>query len=385
MWSEIIGQERAQRLLAQSMRDGRVAHAYCLWGPEAVAAEALAIAFARAVNCRTPTVTDSAVVPCMECRSCRQMQNLQHPNLHLVFALPTGKSGSSDDSPASRLSEDQLAMVQEEIARKAENPYHRILLEGATTIRIGTIRDIKKSVQLSQSQEGRRVFILFQAELMTMEAANALLKTLEEPQDNITLILCTERKELLPQTILSRCQQVQLEPLSDDIIAQALERSYHVDAPSARITASLAHGSIRRALDIRESNLLATRDEIVHLLRTALKGGAYRIELLNAIDELVGGSDRATARTVLSLLLVWLRDAYALHAGAEESVIVNRDMLPTLTKFAQAYGSRDLPAALVALEDTMRALQGNAHVHVSMLTAMLTLRRIFLQSAAPSS
>ncbi|MFM8473750.1 MAG: ATP-binding protein, partial [Candidatus Kapaibacterium sp.] len=334
---------------------------------------------------RTPTVTDSAVVPCMECRSCRQMQNLQHPNLHLVFALPTGKSGSSDDSPASRLSEDQLALVQEEIARKAENPYHRIVLEGANTIRIGTIRDIKKSVQLSQSQEGRRVFILFQAELMTMEAANALLKTLEEPQDNITLILCTERKELLPQTILSRCQQVQLEPLSDDIIAQALERSYHVDAPSARITASLAHGSIRRALDIRESNLLATRDEIVHLLRTALKGGAYRIELLNAIDELVGGSDRATARTVLSLLLVWLRDAYALHAGAEESVIVNRDMLPTLTKFAQAYGSRDLPAALVALEDTMRALQGNAHVHVSMLTAMLTLRRIFLQSAAPSS
>ena len=385
MWQDIIGQERAQRLLAQSIRDGRVAHAYCLWGPEAVSAEALAIAFARTVNCLSPHIADTAVLPCMTCRSCKQMQNLQHPNLQLVFALPTGKSGSSDDSPASRLSEDQLGLVQDEIARKAENPYHRISLEGASAIRIGTVRDIKKSVQLSQSQGGRRVFILFQAELMTMEAANALLKTLEEPQENVTLILCTERREMLPQTILSRCQQVQLEPLSDDVIAEALERTYHVEASVARITASLAHGSIRRALDIRESNLLATRDEIVHLLRTALKGGAFRIDLLTAIDELVGTSDRSNARTVLSLLLVWLRDAYALHAGAEDSVIVNRDMLPTLTKFAQAYGSRDIPAALTVLEDTMRALHGNAQIHLSMLTAMLSLRRIFLQPAPAGS
>jgi hypothetical protein len=116
-----------------------------------------------------------------------------------------------------------------------------------------------------------------------------------------------------------------------------------------------------------------------------LKGGAFRIDLLTAIDELVGTSDRSNARTVLSLLLVWLRDAYALHAGAEDSVIVNRDMLPTLTKFAQAYGSRDIPAALAVLEDTMRALHGNAQIHLSMLTAMLSLRRIFLQPAPAGS
>jgi DNA polymerase-3 subunit delta' len=384
MWPDIIGQERAQRLLSQSIRDERVAHAYCMWGPEAVSAEALAIAFARAVNCLTPTISENAVVPCMNCRSCKQMHTLQHPNVQLVFALPTGKTGSGDDSPASRLSEDQLAQVQEEIARKAENPYHRISLEGASAIRIGTVRDVKKSVQLAQSQGGRRVFILLQAELMTMEAANALLKTLEEPQDNVTLILCTERKEMLPQTILSRCQQVQLEPLSDEIIADALQRTYHVEPAAARITASLAHGSIRRALDIQESSLLATRDEIVQMLRTALKSGTYRIELLNAIDELVGNSDRAAARTVLSLLLVWLRDAYALHAGADASVLVNQDMTVVLTKFAQAYGSRDLPAAMAVIEETIRGLHGNAQIHLSMLTAMLSLRRIFAQPSAAS-
>ena len=141
MWSNIIGQKRSVLLLRHAMHEQRVAHAYCFFGPEAVACEALALAFAQALNCAKP-VDES---PCGTCKSCVQMNALQHPNVQLIFALPTGKVGNADDSPISHLSDDQLALVHEEIARKSENLYHRISLDGATAIRINTIREIGRA------------------------------------------------------------------------------------------------------------------------------------------------------------------------------------------------------------------------------------------------
>lgn len=140
-WSRVVGQEHAKELLISAIKRGQLSHAYCIWGPPGVGKDALALELARVLNCLNPIETPSNIEACNQCQSCLQMSHLQHPNLHLVFALPSStKSSSNDESPLLRLSDDQISLIQEQIALKARNPYHDISIPNATQIRIAAIR-----------------------------------------------------------------------------------------------------------------------------------------------------------------------------------------------------------------------------------------------------
>ncbi len=379
MWSSVVGQHRAKDNLQRAILNERVAHAYCFWGAEATAAEALALEFARCLNCQNPQKTESGVEACGQCKSCTQTEHLQHPNIKLIFALPAGKGSSGDDDdPASRMSEEQLSDIQEQIRLKAENPYHDIQLSNASQIRIASIREVKKSIQFSASQSGHRVVILCDADQMTTEAANAFLKTLEEPQNSVTLILCTARRELLPQTILSRCQQIHLELLTVEEIQQALVEQYSMDDANALLCASLAQGSLTQALSFQNDDAQQLRNDVVDLLRSALRPGAYRVDLMAKLDELTHQADRASLEKMLSLLMIWLRDALLMSTTNSNVGVINRDQLPTLEKFVQAYGSKDTMSTIALVEDCIRSIKGNGQVHVNLVCMLIGIRQIFL-------
>ncbi len=378
MWNAVIGQERAKDNLQRAILKDRVAHAYCFWGPEGVGKDALAIEFARCLNCEQPLRGTNSIDACGECRSCKQAEHLQHPNIKLVFALPAGKgSGSDEENAAAKLSEDQLAILQEQIQLKSENPYFNIALPNATQIRIALIREIKKSVQLSQSQHGHRVIIFCEADQMTNEAANAFLKTLEEPQPGVTMILCTSRKDQLPQTILSRCQQVQFDALADDQICKALVERVGMDEQGARLSASLAQGSYSAAMNLANHDTRALRNAIVDLLRSAMRGGNYRIDIMSKLDELSADADKAELEKMLVLLLVWMRDAMMVLHGASAEQIINQDQFETIQKFVTAYGTRDYAAAIDRIEECVRNIRGNGQVHLNLVTMVLSLRQLF--------
>ncbi len=379
MWSSLIGQHRAKDNLQRALVGGRVAHAYCFWGPAGVGKEAAALELARCLNCEHPKVSEASYEACGECKSCKQCEHLQHPNLRLVFALPAGKgSGADDDSPIGRFNDDQLAELQEHMQLKAEQPYHSIRLNGATQIRIASVRDIKKSVQMSQAQRGHRVVILCDAERMTTEAANAFLKTLEEPGSGVTFILCSSRKEQLPQTILSRCQQIQFDSLSDADIRQALMDREELSEQQARLCASLAQGSYSQALSVMSSDTQSQRNEVVNLLRAAMRGGNYRSDILSSLDELTADADRSDVEQMLNVLLLWLRDAMMVQFGAEMESIINIDQYEILSKFVAAYPGRDYAAAITLIEEAIRNIRGNGQIHLNLVSLMLGLRTVFL-------
>ena len=120
-WSLIIGQERIKTQLKQTLQNHRIAHAYLFYGPEGIGKDALAIEFAKAMNCET-----GSIEACGACKNCRRMDTFQYPNTKLVFALPSGKSEKTGDDPITVLTEAQVADVREQIQWKAKDPYHRI-------------------------------------------------------------------------------------------------------------------------------------------------------------------------------------------------------------------------------------------------------------------
>ncbi len=378
-WNSIIGQHRVKAILQRAITEHKIPHGYCFWGMEGVGKDALALEFAKIVNCPNPRKTDTGIEACDNCKSCTQADKIEHPNIKFVFSLPAGKSGDSrDDSPVFRLSDDQIKLIQEQLQLKSENPYHNITIANASQIRISSIRDVKKSVTMSAQQEGRRVVIISEADEMTTEAANAFLKTLEEPHDDITLILTTARHDSLPQTIVSRCQQIFCEALTDDDIAVALAERMNVSMDEARLISSFAQGSYARACEFLDEDMRRMRHDAVDLLRVALKKNIYRIDILSHLDKLTGEKDRSKVEMMLMLLLMWMRDCHAFSVAQADAPIINIDQRETIEKFTNAFLGADYGAAISAVEDAINHIRRNVQIQLTMLTLLITCRKVFL-------
>lgn len=366
-WDRVIGQQRVKELLRRVLSSGTVAHAHLFWGGDGVGKDVMAIEFARALNCEK-----DRIAPCGECASCRKVDALQHPNVRLIFALPVGKNEQPGDDPVEVLSEDQVVMIQEQLRVKATNPYHRIAVPKANFIKINSVRDLRREAALSAFEGGKRVFIISHAEEMNAEASNSLLKTLEEPPSDSVFILTTAQKEQLLPTILSRCQLVQFDPLSERELQDALEARNGVEAGQAALIARLAHGSYTSALDMLSVDMVAQRQEAVHFLRLVL--GSQKIPLALEIERVATLGDRSAVERWLKLLGVWLRDALVLREQGE-SGLLNLDHLNDLKSFNEKFPRAHLPGALESVETSIALVGKNGYLPLVVTALAIDLKR----------
>jgi DNA polymerase-3 subunit delta' len=377
-WNNIFGQDRVKTLIQHAIIEEKVAHAYCFWGMEGIGKEALAIEFAKILNCNTPVHEGSNISACGVCSACRMADTLQHPNIMFVYALPTGKGSDNSDSPLAKLSEDQIHSIQEQMELKSKNPYYKFTIAGATQIKIASIRELKRSLSLSSSFEGRRCVIVFRADEMTSEAANAFLKTLEEPHDNVTIILTTSRQDQILPTILSRCQQVHCQPLPDTDLAEAISKQFGVSNTQAILVTAFAQGSYSRAIEFLDEDMQNLRESIVNVLRIALRKKTYRVELLNSIEEIAKEKDKTKLEIFLTLLLIWLRDVLTLSKTGSSANVINADQIETIQSFANNFGERDLHTAIITIEKAIRRIRRNVNQQLILIDLFISLRNVFL-------
>jgi len=368
LWNTVIGQQRVKRLLVGAIEQHRLPHAYLFYGGEGVGKDAMAIELAKVVNCEK-----QGIEACGKCPSCKKMATLQHPNVKLVFALPVGKNERVGDPPLFRLSDEEIKIIQEQIRLKAQNPYHKITIPRATVIKINSIRDIRRSITYKTPGNGRRVVIISDADNMSEESSNALLKTLEEPSGETMLILTTSRKDNLLSTIISRCQPIRFDPLSDADIQQALMQRHKVGSEEAYLTARLANGSYTRAVQLLETDLNQKRGEMVHFLRLALSGQVLR--LAAEIERLSSTGDRAKVEQMLSVLLLWFRDALVLREGGD-SGLINIDQMDDLKRFNKKFPNADIRSAIAEVEKAIDLVGKNVHLNLIFLTLVMKLRQV---------
>ncbi len=378
-WNDIIGQDRVKSILQKSILEGRVSHAYLLWGIEGIGKEALALEFAKTVNCLQPVIAGSSVEACGVCEACRKAESFMHPNIKIIFSIPTGKSSDSKgDSPLASLTDEQIARIQEQTEAKSQNYYHKIEVPKANHILVSQIREVKRSLSLGAAQQGRRVVIIFRAEEMNKEAANAFLKTLEEPHEGITIIITTSRIEMLMQTIISRCQQVYCEPLSDTDIAQALTERLGVNQANARLAATFAQGSYTGAIGFLNEDMSQLRESVVNTFRSSLKKRVYRQELIENLEKLSVFSDKRLAEYFIGILIVWLRDAYALVNTRERDSVINLDQIDILERFAGKFSDRNLPAAVDILDNAVVQIRKNVQLQLVFISLFVKLRKVLI-------
>jgi DNA polymerase-3 subunit delta' len=372
-WDSVIGQDRVKSLLQRILESKQIAHAYLFYGPEGVGKDALAIEFAKALNC-----SSGSTEACGTCPSCQKGATLRHPNLRLIFPLPTGKNEKTGDHPLEVLTESQVAEVREQIGLKAADPYYHIEIPKANTIKINSIRDIKRESSMSRIQAGWKIFLLLDAEAMNPEAGNSLLKILEEPLPGTMLLLTSSAKDRLLPTILSRCQLIKCDALSENEIEAVLRTRDGADPSLARLAAQLAGGSYGEARLLLGQDIREERAEVVKFMRLLL--GGQKAPLLDFLEGLLS-SDRAAVERWLKLLGTWIRDAFLL--SKQVPVIVLEGDKKNLTSFVEKYDRADFPAALRTVERAIAHLNKNVYLYLLLINLALQLRKDIEQPALP--
>jgi DNA polymerase-3 subunit delta' len=327
---EILGQDWVVSHLKTARLAGRLSHAYLFLGPGGVGKATTARALAAALNCAQPGADGDA---CGTCPSCRRMQAGTHPDFLVI-------------SPE----------------------------EGKTQIKIEVIRELRRLTAYPPLGGGWRVVLIKPAEALTVQsdaAANALLKTLEEPPDRHLLVLTARGEaELLP-TIVSRCHKLAFAPLPSALIIQELERRRALPRSQAALVAALSGGSLGRALALDPEELVRQRDQVLADLAHLNRGTTGVV--LEWAQRLT--KNRADLNNFLLLAQLWYRDLLLSHFQAPAGLLAHQDLLPALEQARAGSGPAAWFANFAALGTAQRHLQANLNPELTLDILGLRLQR----------
>ena len=325
---EIIGHRRLTTLLARAIERNSLPPTLLFAGPHGVGKWAVARAMAQAVNCLDPVRSPEAHLPVDACGKCRACDRIAR-NVHVdVIAL------EPDDKAAIRIDP-----VREMLERTAYRPF-----EGR-----------------------RRVVMIREADALTEESQNSLLKSLEEPTPGTMFVLTTAVPGALLPTVRSRCMRLRFGRLTSVELATALQNFHEYSDADARAAAALADGSIGQALALADNDLSAYRELAVSMLITAARRSDTQSRLSAAATLHTSSKKERTRQdlaVVLRMMASMLRDLEAINAGADRSVLANPAVLDALEPLAPAFKGDRARDAFGAVDRALMALERNAGIKV---------------------
>jgi DNA polymerase-3 subunit delta' len=329
MTQDFIGNRPIRVLLHQSLLSGTLAHSYIFAGPDGLGKKRLALNLARSLNCRE---SSAGLYYCGRCASCRKIDSGNHPDVQVIL-------------PETRV------------------------------FKIDQVRQLIQDIHFLPSEGTRRLFILESAERMNEEAANSLLKTLEEPPEKSILILLTTNLYALLTTIRSRCQILKFMPIPTEELEQALVQHYDIEAADAAKLARLSHGSLGVALNLDLDTVRELEDLSFRLLRTLTSpdDAAFLEQVSRASAEWKDRSERSDL--FANILISILREFVIMEVFKDRDHIVHFGRLETLRELRRSFQDDIVDGLLVDLEGLYRRLNYNINTE-------LALQNLFLKHRA---
>ena len=325
-FSDIVGQEQLREHLENAVRMNKVSHAYIINGERNAGKEFIARTFAMALQCEDR----QDVEPCQECHSCKQAQSGNHPDIIFVTHEKPGTIGVDD-------------------------------------IR----KQINGDVAIKPYSGPKKIYIVREGEKMTVQAQNALLKTLEEPPEYAVILILTDNVNALLPTILSRCVVLNMKPVKDARIKEYLMENMEIPDYKANICVAFARGNVGKA------RLLANSEEFDKVKEEALT-------LLKYIGEMELHEIGAAIRKIneykfdvndyMDILSIWYRDVLLFKATHDVNNLIFREEIQSIRKVADKSTYEGIERIIDALQKSKQRLNANVNFDLTMELLLLTIK-----------
>ena len=324
---KLVGNEWAVDMLQKHVVNGTTRHAYLFAGPPGLGRRTLALRFAQALNCQTPVAPG---IPCGECRDCRQIEAMQYADLTVIQAEAEGG-----------------------------------------TLKVDQIREARRSLTLKPYQANYRVALFLRFQEANDNAANALLKTLEEAPSYAVLILTADNPEQLLPTIVSRCEVLRLRPLQVDQVQKELENR-GVEGDRAKLLAHISGGRFGYAQRlIEDAALLGSREERLNDLQSLIS--ASRVEKFAYADKLA--RDKESMRQAVLVWLSYWRDVMLRTAHAS-TPLVNVDRNVEIEDLAQRLDLSMARRVVSSVEQVLEKMERNVNSRLLAEVLLLDLPKV---------
>jgi len=301
-YNQIFNQELAERIIKNAWESRRLASSYLFFGPTGTGRLFLAHSLAKTVNCEARSFP-----PCLICPSCIKIENNNHPDVHYFQK------------------------------------------ENSSFIKIEQIHQMQREIYLHPFEAEFKVFIILNAEDLTDEAANCLLKVLEEPPGaSLIILIASDLRRIFP-TIISRCQKIRFNSKDRGEAEIILNRDYHMDRGLSHFLAFAFEGRLGEALKFKDRNILSEKNQIIRdfIISPNL--------LFNKFDS----KDKEKLNWILKILVSCIRDIYLLKIGADKNELINQDIKDQLSTLAEKFNFADLDRMLLQLCNSKEFLRQN--------------------------
>ena len=324
-FNDILGHEQIKEHFRNAVETGKVSHAYILSGEAGMGRKSLANAFALSLLCEK-----GMAEPCMQCHACKQVLSGNHPDLIYV----------THEKPAS--------------------------------IGVDDIREqLNDTIQVRPYSSYYKIYIVDEAEKMTVQAQNALLKTIEEPPAYAVILLLTTNQDSFLPTILSRCVQLKLKPLKDTVVKEYLVQSLGEDESQADIYAAFARGNLGKAIHLAQSEEFGVMyKEMLRLLKHIKDTDIS--ELLDYIRKVK--EENLDIRECLDFMQMWYRDILMYKTTKDINLLIFKDEFSTIKSMSTVSGYEGLERILEAIDKARIRLDANVNTELVMELMLLTMK-----------